>query len=58
MPNEARAAARKIKELKPNISLRFLKTVLRYDNPAHFEHEVEGLRKAGLDISDEPAAYA
>ncbi len=50
---EAEEAVRQLLRMKPDFSLAS-QAPLR--NPEHYEIFVEGLRKAGLDIPDEPVA--
>ena len=46
--DEAHRAARDMLDLKPNFSLSFITRTLPFKNPAHLEHFLGGLRKAGL----------
>ncbi len=50
---EAASALARLDEMKPDFSLELLSP---FKNPDHFRHHVDGLRKAGLEIPDEPAA--
>ena len=52
-PEEARSAVNKLLETRPDFSMRLGHPV---KDQAGVEHYIAGLRKAGLDIPDEPAA--
>jgi adenylate cyclase len=53
---EAQAAITKLLELKPDFALRAREEFEIWNNPEEIiEHELHGLRKAGLDIPDESA---
>ena len=54
--DEARPIIVKLLELKPGFSREFFESVWIGVDPSHLETYFEGLRKAGLDIPDEPAA--
>jgi adenylate cyclase len=45
---EARRTVRNLLELKPDFTVSFIAQTLPFKNPAHLEHFLEGLRKAGL----------
>jgi len=51
---EAQDALNKARQSEPRFSYAFIKRVLPYGRHEHLESYFEGLRKAGLDISDEP----
>jgi adenylate cyclase len=52
--SEARSALDKLLELKPDFSRKLFDSVFVNDDPASFAAYFYGLRKAGLDIPDEP----
>jgi adenylate cyclase len=45
---EARAALRRARELKPDLSRDFVRTVFPWQDPEQLEHFIDGLEKAGL----------
>ena len=49
---EARAAWREALRINPDYSLEHKRKVLPYKNPGDFEHIVDGLRKASVDVID------
>lgn len=46
--DEARAALDRALTIKPDLSASFFQSVLPWKDPAHLEHYIDGLRKAGL----------
>ena len=54
--DEARAAAATLLELNPTFGEKAREELRKFFHAAdHIEHPIDGLRKAGLDIPDEPA---
>ncbi len=53
---EARSALDKLLELKPDFSPEWVKSIWIGADPLYLATYFEGLRKAGLDITDEAAA--
>ena len=49
---EAQTAWREALRINPDYSLEHKRKVLPYKNPGDFEHIVDGLRKAGVDVID------
>ena len=46
--DEARAALDRALTIRPDLSAEFFRSVLPWKDPAHLEHYIDGLRKAGL----------
>ena len=49
---EAQALWRETLRINPDFSLQHRRKVLPYKNPGDFEHIVDGLRKASIDVTD------
>ncbi len=54
---EAQVAVAKLLELKPDFAKRAREEFMTWITEEMIAHELNGLRKAGLDIPDEPAAH-
>ncbi len=52
MDDDARRAYAKAQDIKPDISLSFLRTSMRHTNPDQAEHLMSGLGKAGLEVPE------